>query len=236
MERRKRMQDLKNKEKTGEMPPSLARELRLKTAREMKEKHDAIIIKHNNHPAKALVTIMVEAMGYMIYGISLRNITAGYPSDMASQASLDMKSEKIMWLNDLTLPDPYFILPAMATLTFIKSVLFMKEWRRQNQIPDFNFVLKYLPVPAACFILYMTCQLPSVSQSFTSIINLLISLRQAITLFVLTNLSIGFIQAIAFTSPFMLKLLRIPQLPNQPIKSFSWRTFKKDRGFIKVRM
>ena len=163
LEKRKTRLDINSKVKSGDMPESLAKYIKIKKLGELRDRHMAMIRYHNNHPGKAYVAIVFEVFCWVTYGLSLRNITAGFPPDIASEAALEMKSGGILWISDLTVPDPLYLIPCISTTVFLCSAFYMKEWRRQNGIPDFNILQRILPIPLAGFLFYISSQLPSVS-------------------------------------------------------------------------
>ena len=184
-EKRRLRLDLRKRVSSGEMPPLLARELKMQAFAQLNKKHQDLILMHNNHPGKAYMALVIEGICWVTYGLSLRNITAGFPPDIASEAAVEMKSQSFLWITDLSLPDPYYVIPLLSTSIFLFSTSFMKEWRRQNLIPDFHLLQRFLPLPIASIIFYMSTQLPCVSRFSSMFFNL--HVNEMFSLFAVNN-------------------------------------------------
>ncbi|CAJ0749880.1 17777_t:CDS:2 [Entrophospora sp. SA101] len=66
--------------------------------------------KHNVSPFKGLLTALVQAPTLLCFFLALRNISkADVP---------DLKTGGILWFQDLSSPDPYYVLPVLATASF----------------------------------------------------------------------------------------------------------------------
>lgn len=86
----------------------------------------------------------------------------------------------------------------------------MKEWRRQNGIPDVGFIalLSFLSKPLALLIFALGTQLPT-----------------SLTLFTASAFVTGTLQSVAFTHPKVQAMLGIPQSsrePNRPVNFTHW--------------
>ena len=69
---------------------------------------------HNCHPMKSLVMPLVQAPVFISFFIGLRRMTE-LPIPTMSDGG-------ILWFTDLTSPDPYYILPALSTISMLLTV------------------------------------------------------------------------------------------------------------------
>lgn len=104
-----------------EFPPQLIADIRRQELLKIRAENDEYITKLNIHPGKAFVMIGVEAAFWISLMTGLRNICAGYPPDMAADAPKQMSQQGFLWFSDLTVPDPYYILPGFASFMFLFS-------------------------------------------------------------------------------------------------------------------
>lgn len=105
----------------GGAPPLLARRERRMKLRELKAERRKIIEKYNIHPARGFVYIGIEAVFWFSYSVAIRNITAGFPPDVATLAAMDMTQQGMLWFPNLTVSDPFYILPFISCCSFLFS-------------------------------------------------------------------------------------------------------------------
>lgn len=106
----------------GSMPPQMVHDLRFKGIQLLRGASKEAIQKSNVHPGKGIIVIGMESVFWVSYAVALRNIVSGYPAELAASAQADMSSQGILWFKDLTLPDPYCILPVTAAIILLSSV------------------------------------------------------------------------------------------------------------------
>jgi hypothetical protein len=106
----------------GSLPPALVRDIRLKEVARLRGVSRNLIMEKNIHPGKGFVVMGIESLFWLSYAVGVRNIVAGYPAEWTESARQDMHSQGVGWFTDLTLPDPYCILPLIASCTLIFSV------------------------------------------------------------------------------------------------------------------
>lgn len=124
-----RLQEMKFKKEMDQrvaaasMPPQMARDMRLQGLKLLRASMKDTIEKFNVHPGKGLVIIGFESLFWISYAVAIRNIVAAFPpSDRTTAAQTDMSSQGLLWFQDLTIPDPYCILPVSASLILLSSV------------------------------------------------------------------------------------------------------------------
>ena len=129
-----------------------------------------------------------EIVLWLLYSFSLRATVAGIPTAEAKVASIEMRNQSIAWIGDITLSDPYAILPLItcsATLFSLRvsigpiccnsylipaiwllfTIQYMKEWRRQNGMPEASLLrtINLLAPPVLVFTYIVASTFPAVS-------------------------------------------------------------------------
>ena len=74
----------------------------------------ALYQKHNCHPFKMFIMPAVQIPVFLSFFIAIRR--------MAAVPVESMKSGGILWFTDLTIPDPYFVLPVLACMSFMAII------------------------------------------------------------------------------------------------------------------
>lgn len=75
-----------------------------------------------------------EILIWLCYTFSLRITVAGVPTMAAKFASLEMRDQSIGWIEDLTLSDPYSILPLITCAATLASLRVSNKATFQHQI------------------------------------------------------------------------------------------------------
>lgn len=89
----------------------------------MKKHLNYLIQRDNCHPMKGFISVWFQVPFWICLSVSLRNFATQRPPGYLPSltAFKQMETESLLWLNNLTLPDPYLLLPAI----FVTSSLLM---------------------------------------------------------------------------------------------------------------
>ncbi|XP_070574962.1 mitochondrial inner membrane protein OXA1L-like [Ptychodera flava] len=116
----------------------------------MKASHElqAFMKVHKVNPLKNLIIPVVQAPIFISFFIGLRK--------MASLPVVSMQSGGMFWFRDLTIADPYFILPALASVTMLAAIELGGETGVQNpQVQNVKTAMRILPFAILPFIYSM---------------------------------------------------------------------------------
>ena len=80
--------------------------------------------KHKCNPLKAAVLPLVQVPLFLSFFIAIRR--------MAAVPVESMKTGGMLWFEDLTVPDPYYILPVLACGSFVASIEVINSLRNHN--------------------------------------------------------------------------------------------------------
>lgn len=107
----------------------------------------------NINPFKNIVPIMFQMPIFMSMFIGLRG--------MANLPVESMMSSGILWFHDLTVPDPFYILPALTAATlFLQLKLGADGMQSQGLGPVAKNIIKIMPVG----VFFFTMNFPAVSR------------------------------------------------------------------------
>ncbi|XP_002737317.1 cytochrome c oxidase assembly protein COX18, mitochondrial-like [Saccoglossus kowalevskii] len=87
---------------------------------QMKKVVTALYIRDNIHPFKASLLLWVQLPMWVFISFALRNMTGAFPGKVAQEFGPlvpSMATEGALWFPDLTLPDPFVILPIILGLS-----------------------------------------------------------------------------------------------------------------------
>ncbi|XP_072024549.1 mitochondrial inner membrane protein OXA1L-like [Amphiura filiformis] len=158
------------------------------------------MMKHDINPLKSFLGIAVQAPVFISFFIALRR--------MATLPVESMTVGGMSWFTDLTIADPYYALPVMASLTMLAIIQMGGEAGVSN--PQAEKIKKFMMF------------LPFVILPFTS------QLPQAIFMYWITSNSMSAVQVFALKYPAVRKLLKIPdRIKHDPA------TLPKSEGFMK---
>lgn len=239
----------------GSLPPQMVRDLRYKGIKLLRGTNKEVIEKMNVHPGKGLVVIGLETVFWLSYAVALRNIVSGYPDELAASAKTDMSSQGILWFQDMTVPDPYCILPITASIVLLSSVQVRSyifsisnfsnrcmspdhvsvetaEWSTRNAITEAD---QMGIISHVCVDLLSPVQLAC--RKYANCCKRLTDLTpvQAIAYYMSISITIGAGQAFLFTLPAVQTLLRIPQTSGHAPVPLSFKRWLLDEGFIRQR-
>lgn len=180
-----------------------------------RERRHEMIIKNNCHPAKTLITVLIQAPIWVCLSSALRNLVLMLPSrDIDAQIIfLQMKASSFLWLSDLTLPDQTWTIPIClaAVNLFLLQVNYLARKQQKG-------IGKLILVVFRCFSVYMAY----ISSTVPSIISL----------YWLTSSCYGFAQNVMLLTPKVRKLFGIPitdSIRKNPIQYM----FKKAEGVVR---
>ncbi|CAG2175939.1 unnamed protein product [Oppiella nova] len=94
----------------------------------MKQETKRLIIRDNCHPMKGSIVVWVQIPVWVILSHAIRNMSFMYPiADHNSQLiHSQLSTEGILWFSNLTLSDPYLVLPfltAVVNLTIVQVIV-----------------------------------------------------------------------------------------------------------------
>ncbi|EMS63651.1 Mitochondrial inner membrane protein OXA1 [Triticum urartu] len=99
-----------------------------KAALEGKYKMTALFQKHGVSPFSPLKGMLIQGPMFMSFFFAINNMVEKVPS---------MKAGGVFWFTDLTTPDPLYICPVLAALTFLVTVeLNLQEGMEGNSMAD----------------------------------------------------------------------------------------------------
>eukprot|EP00730_Choanoeca_flexa_P012664 TRINITY_DN4502_c0_g1_i1.p1 TRINITY_DN4502_c0_g1~~TRINITY_DN4502_c0_g1_i1.p1 ORF type:complete len:380 (+),score=79.86 TRINITY_DN4502_c0_g1_i1:101-1240(+) len=124
----------------------------------------ALFSEHKVHPLKGLLPLLFQAPVFISFFMALRG--------MASLPLESMKHGGALWFPDLTVADPYYILPITASLTMLATIEIGSEGVKQQNTKMKNIfrimAVAMLPVtisfPSAIFVYWCTANVFSLSQ------------------------------------------------------------------------
>lgn len=107
--------------------------------------------KYNCHPGRKVITVLSNFPIWLLASFSIGNLCARNLNIIEKQsvmsnilhASPQVSSEGCLWFQNLSLPDPYYILPILLSLSLYTSIEYNILIRRHNYIED-TFILKFL--------------------------------------------------------------------------------------------
>ena len=140
-------------------------------------------IKTNNHPLRGFIVIGAEALLYVTYFLSIKNLCLGLPDPSAWNVRCELQETHFLWLGDLTACDPYHLFPIIAFIAFLSSTevrivplvqkthnsnfsfQYMAQARKQDNIPNVLIfrLIKYAGRIFSIVFFYIVLQAPSVS-------------------------------------------------------------------------
>lgn len=113
----------------------------------------AVYKKHGANPLKSLATLFVQAPVFIGMFTALRALaTAKVPS---------LTHGGMLWFTDLTVPDPYYALPVLASATFLATVELGAADGMEGQAEDMKKKMKNLMRVVAVAIVPFTLSMPA---------------------------------------------------------------------------
>ena len=177
--------------------------------------------RHNVNPIKAMLAPLAQIPVFLTFFLTLRRM-ANYPVE-------SLKTGGFLWVTDMSIPDPLFILPVITSLTLWATMEI--SFRSGKWIVGFwylQLIIKYIfaglnPNQTAIF-KYGARIIPFVALIFTY------NFPAVIMTYWCTNNFLSVVQVIALKQPAVRTFLNIPQIKVNPMKldvnkkSFTKRT------------
>lgn len=160
----------------------------------------AFVKKHDVNPLKSFMGILIQAPVMISFFISLRRM-AELPVESLTQGGMS-------WFTDLSITDPYYALPVLASVSMLAIIQLGGEAGVSN--PQADKIKKYMRF------------LPFVILPFTA------HLPAAVFMYWLTNNTLSVVQVFALRFPEVRRKLGIPQRVIHPPSELT-----KNEGFIK---
>lgn len=171
------------------------------------QRKNELIIKHNCHPLKTILLIIVQMPIWISMSCAIRNLTYMYPlQDITAQIiHTEMKANSVLWMSDLTLPDSSYFLPFMVGLFNIGNIEVMKMSKIQKKsfLGKISIMLFYIVT--------------------TGMVYFATSVPKTVALYWATSSLYALIQNMLLLVPSVRKAVRLPILPNmrtKPLKFF----------------
>eukprot|EP00123_Amoebidium_parasiticum_P018277 comp24157_c1_seq1/m.44006 comp24157_c1_seq1/g.44006 ORF comp24157_c1_seq1/g.44006 comp24157_c1_seq1/m.44006 type:complete len:418 (-) comp24157_c1_seq1:378-1631(-) len=129
-------------------------------------KLQAMFTQHNVHPAKSLIMPVVQMPLFISFFLAIKR--------MAELPVESMKTGGLLWVTDLTIPDPYYILPVASGLSMLASLELGTEgvsnqqqtvvMRNAFRIMSIVFIPVMASFPSALLMYWTTNNIFSLSQ------------------------------------------------------------------------
>ncbi|XP_014218872.1 mitochondrial inner membrane protein COX18-like [Copidosoma floridanum] len=167
--------------------------------------------KNKIHPNKVHFLVMAEAGIWLYTSLAIRNLCHALPlSDGAQEIYREMSFDGFGWITDLTVVDPYSILPFFVCFTNI----FIIQAHRLFHPNCYSFKMG---------ITYITCQFGNMLM-----VPMMVSAPAAINIYWLTHSLYGLLEVYLLHSPFVLRLLRTPPLDSKEPYRFFYKLWKSN--------
>nr|XP_018903697.1 PREDICTED: mitochondrial inner membrane protein COX18 [Bemisia tabaci] len=159
-----------------------------------------LIIKHNCHPFKGSIVLLVQIPLWLYISAALRNIMAAYPADDPAvlTAATEMTLGGPFWCSNLLLPDPTFILPISLALVnlAITEIQVLRRWTGKEPL------MKKIGVNAFRLIAILTGPIAA-------------QMPAALAVYWVSSSSFGLVQHLALLSPKVRRFCRVPHVPSE---------------------
>lgn len=104
-------------QKIGAMNKEIAKRTFFSMVNAEKER---LIVKHKCHPLRAIIAGGLDIPIWVLYFLALRNLAVGFPKEELNEvARQQMSTDGALWFTDLTIADPYYILPVAVTMVHL---------------------------------------------------------------------------------------------------------------------
>jgi YidC/Oxa1 family membrane protein insertase len=168
----------------------------------------AVFEKHQVNPLKSLVGPFVQIPVFMSMFFGIQKFGDYFP---------DIASGGLLWFTDLSVQDPYYILPVLNAASFLAMIEIGADGMPQEQQGMFKWAMRGLSL----FMIPFTIHLPT-----------------AVYVYWTTNNIISVSQTLALKNPKMKKIFGIPEAPKaeeQPAFKNKLNNFNPITSFINVR-
>ncbi|CAN7993956.1 unnamed protein product [Ixodes hexagonus] len=110
----------------------------------LKKQINNLIVRDNCHPFKSSLVIWFQLPLWISLSVSLRNMAYMMPyQDMAAQALfLQLSVGGVLWFPNLTLPDPFYVMPVLLGISNLLNIEF-HELQRSQRTTKVRKVLTY---------------------------------------------------------------------------------------------
>ncbi len=183
--------------------------------KQMARKRMELYEKHNCHPFKNLVLVLIQVPVWTTVSSAWRNLVAMLPiqDEIAITAFLEMKASGFWYLKDLTVADSSCILA--FTLCFTNMAIM--EVNKVSRITKSNII--------------RTCIIVGARTLCVVTIPITAAVPKAIALYWVSSAVYGLVQNLLFLSPTVRRILRIPHTPKLRKKPFE-RIRNKIKGIF----
>ncbi|XP_071122248.1 cytochrome c oxidase assembly protein COX18, mitochondrial-like isoform X1 [Mytilus edulis] len=181
-------------------------ESKMLLARNVRKQLKKKIEEHNCHPARGTLVVAVQfpAWIFMSYGIrNLCGFTISRRDDPTSIYEGFTSGGGILWLTDLTIPDPFFILPVMIGISNLllteMHLLSLQSKLEAEPLPMklMKFFFRFVSI----YLMYISSMLPS-----------------GLCVYWCTSSLYGVVQYMVIQQPKVRRALRIPKVNNESEK------------------
>lgn len=108
--------------------PDLLRDLRSKRMKEFNQERSKLYIKLNLHPTKPVILSIAQMPYWLFSSAAIRNLSYNYGGkDFIELFHYNqLRGSSFIWLNDLTMPDPYLALPLVFATSSLLALQIYK--------------------------------------------------------------------------------------------------------------
>ena len=184
----------------GKPPEEVNREFRIAARSHVK----GIYKREKCNPLKLYVLPWIQLPLWIVISLALRNISGFFPRDTIEKCFChpDLPTGGFSWISDLSISDPYYILPAIIGIANLLNIE-MNSLRRKEPSKQ-QVIITRLFRTLTIAMVFFASQVPS-----------------AMSLYWATSSIYGLVQNLALMQPGIRRLLRIPKSPTEsktPIK------------------
>jgi inner membrane protein COX18 len=170
--------------------------------KEVRNKTHSFYYYHGCHPLKMYLLPWIQLPMWLVLSLALRNMSGAFPGHHGDPETMqEFSTEGLLWIQDLTMADPYYILPVVLVVTNLLNIE-MNTLRVRVQSKRQVFISK--------FFRYLTLGMGIIASQLPS----------AMSLYWAASSVYGLLQNVMLKVPVVRRHLRIPKTPSEPQQPF----------------